>query len=703
VPRKSLRAARVSTNRNRSVARFCIESNLAMRIVGELCLLTAFVASGFAAFACIAGERLRSANVARVGLFAMLFSILTLSACLGVLTWALLAKDFSFDYVAKYSSRELESHYSLSALWVGQAGSLLLWAWMTGGLVLIFRFAQRKRSPPLRDVAFGIGAGYVCFLVAIMVFAADPMKASITVADEGAGLSPLLQHPAMMIHPPIIFGGYAASTLLFALATAALVTGRLSLEFASAVRPWAILTWALLGGGILLGANWAYEELGWGGYWGWDPVENGSLMPWLTCTAFIHSLMVWRHRDGWKRTSLALAIGTFGLCNFATFLTRSGIFSSLHAFSESPIGWMFLVLMILLVLVGVGLIWWRRRMLVSTMRLCSVWARETQIAIAGIALLLLTAVIFVGTVLVPVSTHFAGAKAVVGPPFYNAVLVPIGLLLVSTTVAVPLLRWGASPNADQQKLLWISLSAGAIAAIAGFAYGIRRPDALVVIVLAGAAPVALLSALLLELRKSAASALRVRLASELQNNRRSYSGFVVHLGFVAVAIGVTGSSLGSQRYDAVLNEGDSFYWAGRHVHYRRLIQTESADKLVAEAELEIVDGDRSYLLRPARHFHVLQEQWTTEVDIGSTWSGDFYTILNNGEGGKAVSLTFIDMPLMRWLWLGGGISFLGVVAALWPARRRRRLRETASEQSMVDGSASRCRRFVLPPQGRPAA
>jgi cytochrome c biogenesis factor len=189
----------------------------------------------------------------------------------------------------------------------------------------------------------------------------------------------------------------------------------------------------------------------------------------------------------------------------------------------------------------------------------------------------------------------------------------------------------------------------------------------------------------------------------LQNNRRSYAGFVVHLGFVAVAIGVTGSSLGSQRHDAVMNEGDSFYWAGRQVYYRRLIQTESPDKLVAEAELEIVDGDRSYVLRPARHFHVLQEQWTTEVDIGSTWSGDFYTILNNGEGGKTVSLTFIDMPLMRWLWLGGGISCLGVVAALWPARRRSRSCETASEQSMVDGSASQCRRFVLPPQGRHAA
>src|SRR4029079_10701326 len=175
---------------------------------------------------------------------------------------------------------------------------------------------------------------------------------SIVAAQEGAGLSPLLQHPAMMIHPPIVFAGYAASTLLFALAFAALIVRRADLNWVSVVRPWAILTWLLLGTGILLGANWAYEELGWGGYWAWDPVENGSLMPWLTCTVFIHSLLVWRYRDGLKKTAFAMAITTFGLCNFATFLTRSGIFSSLHAFSQSPIGWMFLVLMLLLAVAG---------------------------------------------------------------------------------------------------------------------------------------------------------------------------------------------------------------------------------------------------------------------------------------------------------------------------------------------------------------
>jgi cytochrome c-type biogenesis protein CcmF len=322
------------------------------------------------------------------------------------------------------------------------------------------------------------------------------------------------------------------------------------------------------------------------------------------------------------------------------------------------------------------------------MRLSSLYARETHAVVAGAALLLLTTVVFVGTVLVPVSTHVVGTKAVVGPDFYNAVLVPTGLLLLSTTVAVPLLRWGAPPSSAQRRSLWLSFSVGAAAALGGLACGVTRPAALIVIALAAAAPVALAAALVLEVRQSAASGFVTRLISVLRNNRRSFAGFIIHLGFVAVAIGVTGSSFGSQRRELVLDEGESIDWAGRQIRYQRLIQTELPDKLVAEAELEISEQDQSwYFLRPARHFHLLQEQWTTEVDIHSSWRGDFYTILNNGESGTAVSLTFVDLPLMRWLWLGGGVSGVGVIVALWPARRKQRSRQNVAEPFLGNTSS----------------
>jgi cytochrome c-type biogenesis protein CcmF len=633
-----------------------------MKIFGELCLLTAFVAAGFSAFACCVADASRNPKLLRSGVFAAVACLIAITACVAVLSWALWSRDFAFQYVADYSSRDLPAHYSLAALWVGQAGSLLLWAWITAVFSVVF-FALRRAEPSrLWNVACGLAMGYVCFLVAMMVFAADPMKASLSASREGAGLSPLLQHPAMMIHPPIVFAGYAAWTIPCALALAALITGRLDLEWVGAARPWAIFAWALLGGGILLGADWAYEELGWGGYWGWDPVENGSLLPWLTGTVLIHALMMWRYCDGWKKTALGLAIATFGLCNFATFLTRSGIFSSLHAFSQSPIGWMFLALMGLFLVAGGVLIAWRRRRLTSTMRLTSFWARETQLVAAGAALLLLTAVVFVGTVLLPLSTYAWGTKAVVGPEFYNAVLVPTGLLLLATTVAVPLLRWGGPPRPPQRRWLLISWISGLAAAVIAFGFGIRDPRALLVTMLADAAPIALVGALLLDLQ-----------TNTWRKNRRAYAGFLIHLGFIMVAIGVTGSSLGSQRHEVVMQPGESLDWEGYRIVYQRPIQTASEGKLILQAELEITHGERPpYRLRPARHFHLLQEQWTTEVDIHSSWRGDFYTIFNGGEEQAAASLTFVKIPLMRWLWLGGCLCGLGSVLALWPGRQKRK-------------------------------
>jgi cytochrome c-type biogenesis protein CcmF len=663
-----------------------------MRILGEICLLIAFVASGFAAFASLFGGQARHVNLIRTGCFAAVIAFIALTGSLGVLAAALVTKDFAFDYVTRYTNQLLAGHYSLSALWVGQSGSLLLWCWITAAMSFVFRFSHRVADNRLEDVAFGIIMGFVCFLLAIMVFAADPMKASLSEFRDGAGLSPLLQHPAMMIHPPVVFAGYAAWTMPFALAIAALITGQLDLRWVQAARPWAILAWSVLGSGILLGGYWAYEELGWGGYWSWDPVENGSLIPWLTGTVLIHSLMVWRYCDGLKKCALALAIGTFGLCNFATFLTRSGIFSSLHAFSQSPIGWMFLVLMGLLLAAGAGLITWRRRTLASTMVLRSVWARETQVLAAGVALLLLTAIVLVGTILVPTSTYLFGTKSVVGAEFYNAVLAPIGLLLLTATVAAPLLRWKGPPSSSQRILLGVTFTVGVITAIVGLACGVRRPEALAVTMLAGAAPVALIAALLLDAHHLGANHFVTGIIRTLRSKRRTYAGFLIHLGFVAVALGVTGSSLASQRQDSIMREGDRVNWSGREIHYVRLVRNELSDKLVVAAELEIKEqGGRSFQLTPARHFHLLQEQWTTEVDINSSWAGDFYTILNNGEGGTAVSLTFVENPLMRWLWLGGYISGIGAVVTLWPSRPKPQIANVGLN------STSHCRETAVRP------
>ena len=316
-----------------------------MTTLGQICLLVAMVGSGFGAFACLAGWKSGHKTLVRSGVAAATAGVVALSVVVVVLAWALAARDFSFAYVAEYSSRGLPWQFALSAFWVGQAGSLLMWAWFLGILALVYRFRPRRGTDPLLDPAFGVLAAYLAFLVAVMVFGADPMEPSLSSLTEGDGLGPALQHPAMLIHPPLVFLGYAGWAVPFAIAVAALLTGRLDAGWIRHARPWALFSWIVLGVGILLGAEWAYEELGWGGYWSWDPVENGSLIPWLTGTALIHTLMAWQYRGVLKKTALLLALATLALCNFAAFLTRSGIFSSLHAFSESPIGWMFLVLL----------------------------------------------------------------------------------------------------------------------------------------------------------------------------------------------------------------------------------------------------------------------------------------------------------------------------------------------------------------------
>ena len=454
------------------------------------------------------------------------------------------------------------------------------------------------------------------------------------------------------------------------LALAALWTGRLDLRWVQEARPWAVLAWVVLGVGILLGANWAYEELGWGGYWGWDPVENGSLIPWLTGTTFIHSLLIWRNRDGLKKTALALAIVTFGMCNFATFLTRSGIFSSLHAFSQSPIGWMFLTLMLLLTVAGGTLIVWRRQSLAGSMRLVSIYARETVIVVSTLTLLLLAGVIFVGTVILPVSMVVTGTMVVVGPAFYNAVLAPIGLVLLVATVPVPLLHWGGPPSQKHRRGLIFAGVTGIVAAAIAAVLGIRRPEGLLIAAFAAAAPVALASAWFVQAGRVPGHWPH-KLSHTLRTKRRAYAAYVIHLGFVMLAIGIAGSSLGSQQQDVELQEGEVHEWQGRQIRYVKLTREKLPDKLIAAAELEIreVDG-ATYRLAPARHFHLLQEQWTTEVDIHSSWTGDFYTILNGSAGENSVSLTLVDNPLMRWLWCGGGLSMFGALVTLWPIRAK---------------------------------
>ena len=478
-----------------------------------------------------------------------------------------------------------------------------------------------------------------------------------------------------------MFLGYAACAIPFALATAALLSvdqggrhsclpraGRNACPTVSAAwlreaRPWTFFAWAVLGIGILVGGDWAYEELGWGGYWNWDPVENGSLIPWLAATALIHAAMVYRHRGGLKRTTLVLAGATFAACNFAAFLTRSGVFSSLHAFSQSPIGWMFVLLIAVLAAAGTVLLMRRRTATTPENPISGLLAKEGVAAASVLVLILLAAAVFLGTASLPLSQVLFPHKVLVGAGFYNGVLIPTGLLLLAAMAAAPLLRWGTLPDQRQARAILAAVVAATIAAGSAWLGGLQRPLAMAVVGLAAAAAVGVAASCVLDARPNLLRAFRSR--------RRTYAGYAMHLGLACLAVGVAGSSLGTQRHEAQLHKGESIHWAGRDIRFVRLIEHPLPEKLVVQAELQVTAGGaRPYTLLPAQEYYFLQNQWNTEVAIHATWSSDFYTILHGGEGQDRIRLTLVDNPMMRWIWLAGWIVAAGAVPWFWPTGRR---------------------------------
>jgi cytochrome c-type biogenesis protein CcmF len=633
-------------------------------VFGQLCLLAAFVATGYAAFASFSGWRNDRPWLGRVGAGAGALGALAVTLAVVVLLVALLGNDFRFSYVAQYSSRSLAWHYSLSAFWVGQAGSLLLWTWLVGVLAIIFRFWPRRAPSALSQPAFAILMAYQCFLAAMMLFGADPMQPSLAVPQDGAGLSPSLQHWAMLLHPPVVFLGYAACAIPFALAAAALLGNRLDATWVREARPWTFFAWAVLGIGILVGGDWAYEELGWGGYWNWDPVENGSLIPWLAITALIHAAMVYRQRGALKRTALVLAGATFAACNFAAFLTRSGIFSSLHAFSQSPIGWMFMLLIAVLAAAGTVLMVRRRAATVAENPIAGLLAKEGVLTASVFVFILLAAAVFLGTASLPLSQVLFPHKVIVGAGFYNGVLIPTGLVLLAAMAVAPLLRWGVPPDRRQTKAILAAVVVGTHAA--GFAWlgGLRWPLGIAVLGLAAATVAGVAASWLLD--SSGQVLLRV-----LRDRRRTYAGYAMHLAIACLAVGVAGSSLGTQRHEATLSKGESIRWAGRDVRFVRLVQRQTPEKLVVQAELQVTAGSaRPYTLLPAQEYYSLQNQWNTEVAIHSNWSDDLYTILHGGEGQERIHVTLVVNPLMRWMWLAGWIVAAAAVPWFWPHKRR---------------------------------
>jgi cytochrome c-type biogenesis protein CcmF len=646
-----------------------------MADVGYWALVLTLIVSGYTVVASILGARRRSATwleSARNSAFAATVTATVAAALLLVL---LMTRNYGVRYVYEHVNSYLPTAYTVSAFWAGQEGSLLLWLWLltliTAAMIL-WRQAWHNAAGPYVLAAMAFSQA---FLAIVLVFVSNPFEPLSGIPLEGQGLNPLLQNVWMVIHPPVVFVAYAAYTAPFALAVGGLATGQLGKDWLLSVRRWALIAWLFLGAGILMGAWWAYLELGWGGYWGWDPVENSSLIPWLVGTALLHSLMMQERRDVFRRWNLWLVTLTFVLCIFATFVTRSGIIQSVHAFGRSAIGYYFAAFMVLCLAALVGLLTWRRRALREQYEFKALLSREASLLLTNLLLLGAALVVLVGTLFPALVELVQGQQAALDVSFYERTVGPLSLVIIGLVGICPVVAWGGTSPDRLWRDLLVPAVVAVVAAIALFVLGVRRIAALGSFAVCAFVGVALLATFYrgtVNRHRRTGEVIPLAFIRMLLVNRRRYGAHVVHLGIVLMAVGITGSSIYQDEVQVALDPGEHIDVREYTLTYQDFVPEELPDQQKFTALVDVHRGGRRVAtLRPQKAFHWNVEQWVTEVAIHSTLKEDLYLILAGFETSGLASLRILINPLVVWLWIGGGALLLGGVLAWWPTAPER--------------------------------
>jgi cytochrome c-type biogenesis protein CcmF len=646
--------------------------------LGTFALLLATVTAAWAALASYNGWRSASGALVLSGERAMLATWALVLGAAAILESLIFADRFDLEYVASYSNRALPKMYKIAALWAGQAGSLLFWLLILCSYAALLIALNRRRNRPLMPVVTTTLAVVALFFLLLVNFMARPFVGLTHPPADGMGMNPQLQNPFMAIHPPCLYLGYVGLTVPFAFAIAALATGRLSESWFRSTRRFTILSWFILGTGILLGGWWAYVELGWGGYWAWDPVENASLIPWLTATAFLHSVMIEERKKMLRVWNMTLVIVTFLLSLLGTFITRSGVISSVHSFTKSDIGPMFAGFLGLATLVSGALLVYRLPMLQSEHRLDSFVSRESSFLFNNLLLVGAAFAVLWGTLFPILSEAVRGVKITVGPPFFNEIMVPLALGLLTLAGICPIIAWRrASPERLLAKLR-LPLGAMILLAAGLFAGGVRDPYALVSFSLCGfvAATTLLEFAAGTRARRSATGEAWGRAFVRLvDRNKRRFGGFIVHLAVVLILVGITGSSVFKQEQVATLKRGESFSIGRFTLTLDDMVSRDNANHEFLGARLLVASQGRPLgTLLPGQNFYKAGQNPSSEVDIRSTLSEDLYLILTgfDPQAGAATVKAYLN-PLVAWIWIGGGVLILGSWLAILPDLRERRL------------------------------
>lgn len=645
-----------------------------MNILGEgiLDLAVALGALGVAA-AFYAGWRndRRWAEVARrVGL--AMAPLLTLAVL--ILEIALLTDDFRLVYVTQVSRQTQPLFLKITALWGGQNGSLLFWSWLMS-LFLFAAMARADRFPPdLLPYISGVLLVTQAFFLVLNRFFANPFETFPVPPADGRGLNPLLRHPGMIAHPPLLYLGFVGFTVPYAIVIAALLAGRRDDGWLRLLRRWTLVAWLFLSLGLLVGARWAYDVLGWGGYWGWDPVENAALLPWLTGTAFLHSIMVQERRGMLKVWTALLIILTYALVILGTFITRTGVIASVHAFARSAIGVPFLVYVGFVSVGSLALLATRWELLRSENRIESWLSRETFFLLNNWLFLGIAFAVFWGTFYPMFSELLFNEKLTVGPPYYNRVTGPMFAALFLLMGVIPFIRWRRTPGASLQLSVGSSILAALGAVTLAWGAGVRHPWALLGFGLCAFAGWGTLLDYALGVRarrRATGEPWPVALARLIARNQRRYGGYLIHLGVVLIGIGVVGSQFYQQETQRTLGLGESLAFGGYQLVYQGIRQYTPAtepDVVVTEAWVRVYDRSG----RPLADLfpYVLQYdsgESLTPPALRATLKEDLYLLLSGWvEGGNRATFKVFINPLVSWIWMGGLILILGTLVAAWP-------------------------------------
>lgn len=666
-----------------------------MTTLGSISLTVAFVVAVYSMIAGYLGARRKLPELAEsarngVIVFGVLVTIAVVAIC-----YALVTRDFSIELVANHSSKDLPLFpYTITALWSGQNGSLLFWSWVLSiyGLVVVLK--KWESNHDLMPYVVSVLMLIQTFFAFLLAFITSPFSKMDVIPLDGAGLNPLLQHPAMAVHPPMLYIGFVGFTIPFCFAMASLLSGKVNDSWIRSTRRWVLVPWMFLGLGLLLGGRWAYDVLGWGGYWGWDPVENAALMPWLAGTAFLHSVMVQERKGMLKVWNMGLIIITFTLTLFGTFLTRSGVVQSVHAFAESAIGPIFLGFTALIALASVTLLFFRLDKLHNDNEFDSLLSREVLFLLNNVLFLGAAIAVLIGVMWPILSEVITGETLTVGAPYYNLVVGAIFALLLLLMGVIPLIGWGGATIAKLRHKAIMPLALTVVLTVLAFVLGARDPLPLFGCALLAFATVTTVSDILFSAQarqKNTKENLPIAVARLIGRNHRRYGGFLVHVSVLILALGIIGSRTYATDEVRSMTQGESWTTNGYTMVFEGLTPAATeGEAVVTTATVGLYEnGKRIATLNPAVQFFSRQQQQATDPAI---WHDvpflrrDVYLIVQGWtDNFQTVSFRVFINPLVSLVWIGGVLFGLSTLLTMFPDPQEQRARERVRRQVGAGG------------------